>query len=156
MGKKRHSINMIFVVTLLCMFAFTALSVAVMGADVYRKAADNMTSNFETRTSLMYITEKVRQSAGENFELRVVDGADALVINDVVGGKNVESWIFVSGGYLKEALLEEGSQATISDGNKIMALKSMDISQDGPLMTITVENPSGTVNSMTIFRRNRA
>lgn len=153
LGRGNHSVNIVFVVTLLLMFALTALSVAVMGAQVYSSSAQRMTSNFETRTSLMYMAEKVRQCAGDNLDIRKVGDSDALVIKESIGGEDVESWIFVAKGKLREATLKAGAAVEEDDGNDIMPLKSMNLSLDGRLLLITVKNPDGKANSLTICRR---
>ena len=153
MAKKKHYINIIFVITLLCMFAFTALSVAVMGARVYSHSAENMKANYETRTSLVYISEKIKQSPRWKYDIRKVGAADALVLKGAIGDEDVESWIFESGGQLKEAVLPAGTQATASDGNKIMTVRSMTFRSEGKLLIVTVVNPEGEVNSLTISRR---
>jgi hypothetical protein len=74
MGKKKHVVNVMFTVLLLGVFALSVVFVSVLGAEVYQSSAAKMQANFDTRTSLVYIAEKVRQSASTNFDVRELDG----------------------------------------------------------------------------------
>ena len=60
--QQRHIIDIFFVIALFCLFALSAIFLISIGADIYGKTVTNMEDNFNTRTALAYITEKVRQS----------------------------------------------------------------------------------------------
>jgi hypothetical protein len=142
-----------FTITLLGVFALAALFVAVMGAQVYAHSADKMQANFDTRTSLVYIAEKVRQCPGENFSIEQLDGADALVLREQHEDRDYESWIYVYDEKMYEVLIASGNTVSPGDGEAIMDLKSMKVEYDGSLLTITVENPEGGKDSLTLSRR---
>jgi hypothetical protein len=142
-----------FTITLLGVFALAALFVAVMGAQVYAHSAEKMQANFDTRTSLVYIAEKVRQCPGENFDVKQVDGLDALVLTERHKGQDYESWIYVYDEKMYELFIKSGDAVSPGDGQAIMDLKSMQIDTDGRLLSITVENPAGDSDSLTLSRR---
>lgn len=72
-AQKGHVVDFLFTLALFCVFAASALMVVVIGANVYRQTVRGMDSNYDSRTSLTYLTEKVRQN----------DAANAVTIRSV-------------------------------------------------------------------------
>jgi hypothetical protein len=142
-----------FTVTLLGVFALAALSVAVMGANVYAHNAQKMENNFDTRTSLIYIAQKVRQCPGEAFTVEQIDGNDALVLHEVYNGVQYDSWIYVYDGQLKELMISSDTAPVPQDGQSIMELKEMHIDSGTNSVTIHITNMDGEQNSLTLAGR---
>jgi hypothetical protein len=144
-----------FTLLLLGVFALTAIFVAVLGAQVYRSSAVKMQANFDTRTSLIYIAEKVRQSAGADFGVEEIDDSSALVVTEAYDdGNTYETWIYVYDGKLYEATVDAGSDMRAGSGQAIMDMKSMDFKLDGNLVKITTVNSEGDEESLALSRRN--
>jgi hypothetical protein len=156
MGRKKHFINLIFTLTLLGVFAMSALLVAVMGARVYERSAENVQTNFDTRTSLVYMAQKVRQSPDGGIRVASVAGGDALVLTETYQGQTYESWIYVHGGKLREVLVPAGTPVMAGDGYSIMELASLDVDRDGSLLRLTAENAAGVRRSLSIAQILRA
>jgi hypothetical protein len=145
-----------FTVTLLGVFALAAIFVAVMGASVYQGSAQKLQANFDTRTSLVYIAEKVRQSPQDTaggYEVRQLNGQDALVLTEGLDKRVFETWIFVRDGKLHEVMVEAGTDVSDSEGQTIMDLKSLTFEDAGNTLTITVINNSDDEESLTLGRR---
>ena len=143
-----------FTVTLLGVFALTALLVAMMGARVYSHSADKMQDNFDTRTSLVYLSEKIRQYPGNDLSITEVDGNQALRLAKEADGIRYETWIYVYEGGLYEANVPEGTIIVPGEqGQWLMALKTMDITYSDNLLMISVEGRSGEKNSICISSR---
>jgi hypothetical protein len=152
-GKRKHFINLMFTLTLLGVFALTALSVAVLGARVYNLSASGMQANADTRTSLVYLAEKVRQSPRWNFEMRKAGDADALVLKDTYENNVIESWIFASDGKLREVVVKAGAPVSSTDGQSIMSLKSLTFEKRGEMLFIAAETVSGRKETLLLSRR---
>jgi hypothetical protein len=144
-----------FTITLLGVFALAAIFVAVMGANVYKGSAEKMHDNFDTRTSLVYIAEKVRQSPKDNYEVRQLQGEDALVLKETYDARVFETWIFVKDSKLHELMVEEGTDISDFGGQTvtIMNLDSLSFDDNGRVLKITVINSSGDEESLTLGRR---
>ncbi|MDR2610158.1 MAG: DUF4860 domain-containing protein [Clostridiales Family XIII bacterium] len=153
MGGKKHFINLIFTLTLLGVFAMSALLVAVMGAQVYESSAENVQKNFDTRTSLVYMAQKVRQSPAGGIRVGSVDGGDALVLSESYDDETYESWIYVYDNELREVLVPAGAPVKAGDGYSIMELKSLKIEERGGLLLLTAENKQGEEHSLSLARR---
>ena len=54
-----HTIDRVFLLALLALFAATAFLVVSIGAKQYHSIADSMTANYETRTVSSYLEEKM-------------------------------------------------------------------------------------------------
>ena len=153
MGKKKHSVNMMFTILLLGIFAMAAIFVAVMGAKVYANSADKMQANFDTRTSIVYLSEKIRTNPGDNYEVKEIDGTTALVLTEEINGNVFESWIFVTNNRLSEITVLKGDQVLPGTAQQIMDLKSLDAKiRDGGI-EITVVTVAGDVNTTFISGR---
>ena len=61
---QQHSIEQIFVLILLTLFAAVAFILVAMGARQYHSIANLMTSNYEKRTISSYLEEKMNQNDG--------------------------------------------------------------------------------------------
>ena len=153
MGKKKHSVNMMFTILLLGIFALAAIFVAVMGAKVYANSADKMQANFDTRTSIVYLSEKIRTCPGDNYSVRDIAGNTALVLTEQVGENVYESWIFVQNDRLSEVTVRKGDEVYPNTAQQIMDLRSLDaVVRDGGI-ELTVVTVAGDVNSTFISGR---
>ncbi len=142
---KQHITDIVFVLSLFCVFAVLALFIVVLGANVYQNISAGMSSNYNARTSVSYVTEKVRQNDYMG-DVRVgdVDGADALVLTSSAGGSRYETWIYVYGGELKELTVKEGTAVSPGDGQSIMELSGMELDLEREsLIKVNAEDSEG-------------
>ena len=153
MGKKSHSINMMFTILLLGIFALTAIFVAVMGANVYANSAEKLQANFDTRTSLVYLSEKIRTNPSDDYDVREVGGNTAIVLTERVGDFVFESWIFVANERLSEATIMQGDTVIPGAAQQIMDLKSLDAKKRDGGIEITVVTLAGDTNTTFISGR---
>jgi len=144
---------MMFTILLLGIFALTAIFVAVMGAKVYANSADKMHANFDTRTSIVYLSEKIRTSAGAGYDVREIGGNTALVLTEEIAGNMFESWIFVSDDRLCEITVMQGDTVLPGVAQQIMDLRSLDARLINGGIEITVVTVAGDTNSTFISGR---
>jgi hypothetical protein len=102
---KKHSLDLVVVVSLFFVYATCALLLCVIGAEVYRETAATMQRNYDQRTSALYVAEKVRQNDLDgSVRIEQVNEADALVLVERESGRNYETWLFVQDQMLYEGL----------------------------------------------------
>ena len=83
--QKGHVVDFLFTLALFCVFAASALMVVIIGANVYRQTVDRMNGNYDSRTSLTYLTEKIRQNdAADAVKISSVGESPALVLSQRV------------------------------------------------------------------------
>jgi len=142
-----------FTIMLLGIFALAAIFVAVLGAKVYANSADKMQANFDTRTSIVYLSEKIRTCPGDNFDVRDLDGITALVLSEEIGSQIYESWVFVSENQLREATVTRGDTILPGAAQSIMPLKSFDAEAKDGGIEITVVTTDDQENTTFISGR---
>ena len=137
-----------FTILLLGIFALTAISVAVIGAKVYANSADKMHANYDTRTSIVYLSEKIRTNPDDSFDVRDLNGSLALVLSKEVNGTVYESWLFVTDDYLREApMIVSGDTVLPGAAQRIMPLQSLDAKLRDGGIEITVLTVDGELNT---------
>ena len=127
---RSHGINMIFPLILLCVFVLCAVTLILFAAGVYRLSASQESENYSTRTSLSYLTEKIRQGNGEAVVDSFGDG-DAIVLFEEDGGQVFKTWLYVHDGTLRELFIAEGTGAGPESGTEVMELDAMDVEARG-------------------------
>lgn len=128
--QQKHIIDILFVLTLFGLFALSAIFLISVGADVYSKTVDHMDENFDTRTSMAYITEKIRQSdeAGA-VSLGQLEGIDAIIITSQVGETQYRTYLYEHDGYLKELMCRRDIQLSPEAGQNILAVSNFSVTQ---------------------------
>lgn len=121
--QQRHIIDVLFVLALFGIFALSAIFLITIGADIYGKTMNNMESNFDARTALAYITEKVRQSDLENqIDLGELDGCPALIISSGTEENQYRTYLYEYQGTLKELMMKQDILLSPSAGQDILAV----------------------------------
>jgi hypothetical protein len=153
MRRERDTAEITFVIVLFFLFTIFALLLSVMVADVYSRGEKRSESNYNMRTSVLYLTEKVRQTtASEGISVRQAGEGDALVLGMSAGDERYETWIYVEDGYLREVLLMQGTDVVPGIGQKIMPLSAL-VLELGPegLLRIRVTDQTGKIYDGKVF-----
>ncbi len=153
--ESRHVVDLLFTLGLFCVLAATALMVVLIGADVYRKTVSNMTENYNTRTSITYLAEKVRQNdvQGSVVYETTVEGGDALVLEQQVGDSAYQTWIFVYEGNLREVLVKKDTPVKGTDGQAIMELQSLQVKQQDGMLLLAATDMDGNRSEIKLSPR---
>lgn len=125
---KRHLVDLLFTLALFCVFAASSLLVVLIGANVYKNTVHGMNQNFNIRTSLSYVCEKVRQNdTADAIRIDSLDNVDALVLTQNYNGCVYETWIYQYDGSLMELFTQKGNDIDPSVGNPIMEVPSFTV-----------------------------
>ena len=132
MKPKQHITDIIFMLSLFCVFAVLALLVVVLGANVYQKISGGMEENYQARSSVTYLTEKIRQNDVQNgISVQEVAGEDALVLTRTVQERTYETWIYFYENSLYEVTVLAGSAVSPGNGQAVTSLSGLHISREG-------------------------
>ncbi|MBQ3791231.1 MAG: DUF4860 domain-containing protein [Lachnospiraceae bacterium] len=142
--RERHVIDLLFVIALLFLFAFSAIMLIALGAGVYQKNVDTMQANYDRRTAGAYLVQKVRQ-ADETGCVRKgsLKGNDAILLSDHVGDREYTTWLYLYDGMLCEQLLRADMEPTPSAGQEILPLRELSVESVSPKLLsvhLTLEN----------------
>jgi uncharacterized Rossmann fold enzyme len=136
-------------------FAAGALLLCTIGAGIYRQVATVMGENYDTRTGILYVAEKVRQNdvVGAT-RVEQLNDTDALVLVEQVTGESYETWIYVQDGMLCEELIAAGSAVDLAQSQSIMPVRVLDLElEEGGLLRISITDGDGQTESIMLLLR---
>ncbi|XCP85596.1 DUF4860 domain-containing protein [Roseburia hominis] len=149
--EKDHVTELLFTIALFCVFLISAIFVIVIGANVYRNAQKASDANYGRRTSLSYITEKIRQS-DENGGISIGemdDGTPALLITANYQGTAYTTYIYSSEGEMRELFVRNDTSADPQDGTGLIQDITLSFEDLGnSLLKITVTDKEGASSSV--------
>ena len=97
--EKHFIVDILFVLALFGVFAVSALSLVTIGADVYQHTVEDMSVNYESRTAVSYITEKVRQNdAADSILLTTLENVPALCMVSQLDGDTYCTYLYLYDG----------------------------------------------------------
>lgn len=123
----RHMIDILFVLSLFCVFAVSSVVLILFGADIYNKTVSSMNDNYASRTSVAYITEKIRQS--DRFDsIRIDDslGYERLLMTRTIDGMEYATSLYEYDGYLYELFARTDIELPIDAGQQVIALTALE------------------------------
>lgn len=142
--RERHVVDLLFVIALMFLFAFSAIMLIALGADVYQKNVDTMQINYDRRTASAYLIQKVRQSdESGSISIGELKGSKALVLTNTVGERDYSTWLYLYDGMLCEQLMRSDMTPMPQAGQKILPLAGFDASfasDDLLMMQLELEN----------------
>ncbi|MEA5011515.1 MAG: DUF4860 domain-containing protein [Angelakisella sp.] len=144
-GDRGHLIDFLFTLALFCVFALSALTVVIIGADVYKSTVSEMNRSFNSRISVTYISEKIRQhdSLGA-VSVQIFGDGDAIVLRQTVEGAAYLTYIYSHEGKLCELVASESLEMKPSDGQSIMEIQSFSATQlENGLIKINIAGTGG-------------
>ncbi|MDL2224912.1 DUF4860 domain-containing protein [Eubacteriales bacterium OttesenSCG-928-M02] len=155
---RRHMIDVLFVIALFCVFAVTSLLVVLFGADVYKGIGEDMADNYNIRTSLNFLTEKIRQHDGTgDIILTKFGGEDALLFErEMSDGRIRQNWIFISNNTLQEMSAIKGLDVGGWVGTPIMEIKGLSlVLKEHNILEISITTLDGEVLAAPILLKAR-
>lgn len=121
--RQKHKIEAIFPITLFFIFAFSAIIVLVLAAQVYQSTTENSSANHASQIALSYVTEKIHQT-DENGEITIgnLEGQDALVISQQFDEHIYTTYIYMWNDELKELFIKKEAPVDLSSGTTILKI----------------------------------
>ena len=130
----RIKTDFLFTLLLFCVFAISAFSLVVIGAGVYENSVSSLEQNFEGRTALAYVAEKVRQNdAGASVSAR----DDILRITTEDAGGSYTLYIYEYDGFLRELFTRTELPFDEEAGQPLLEVEGFSVSEkEGGLLEI--------------------
>ena len=151
--RNKSIVDFLFILALFGAFAITALFVVLFGARIYESTVNNMNSNYEKRTAMSYVTEKIRShdyTDGANVD----ETGSILKLYQTTGDKKYVTYLFVADGYLKEFTADEDYDFDYKAGTKILAVKDFSVKKENDSLyrfNITDTNGEKTEFFVTLY-----
>lgn len=126
----RHIIDILFVISLFCIFALSAIFLISIGAGIYKKTVVHMENNFSGRTAFAYVTEKIRQADSEGaVAVGEFGGSPALILTQSIEGSDYITFLYENEGFLKELFMPTGAALSPEAGQEILAVSEFSFTQ---------------------------
>ncbi len=151
--RNKSIVDFLFILALFGAFAITALFVVLFGARIYESTVNNMNSNYEKRTAMSYVTEKIR-SHDYTDGVNVDETGSILKLYQTTGDKKYVTYLFVADGYLKEFTADEDYDFDYKAGTKILAIKDFSVKKENDSLyrfNITDTNGEKTEFFVTLY-----
>lgn len=151
--RNKSIVDFLFILALFGAFAITALFVVLFGARIYESTVNNMNRNYEKRTAMSYVTEKIRShdyTDGANVD----ETGSILKLYQTTGDKKYVTYLFVADGYLKEFTADEDYDFDYKAGTKILAIKDFSVKKENDSLyrfNITDTNGEKTEFFVTLY-----
>ncbi len=146
--REHRSSSMFFILFLFAVLVIIGELLICMGTSVYENILSSMNENDTYRTASAYILQKVRQSQDdESIRCDVIDGHDAIVLQQSLGGELYETWLYAEGGTLRELLTRaDNDSVSASAGSPVVELRELQIDEDSrdDFLVVTLLFESGS------------
>ena len=120
---RKHTIDILFPWALFGLLAICGLLVLILAADIYQDTTTMADENYESRTVLSYLTEKIHQNDNGTVTIGSVDGTDSLIIRQDYDGEEYCTYIFEEDGMLKELIVRSGTAVSTADGKAVIPVE---------------------------------
>lgn len=146
--EKHFIVDILFVLALFGVFAVSALALVTIGADVYQHTVEDMSVNYESRTAVSYIMEKVRQNdTADSISLTTLEDVPALCMLSQIENETFCTYLYLYDGHLKELFMREGASIgghVLPAGTDIMELRDLNLSYaSNDLIRVSLQTTSG-------------
>lgn len=145
---RKHTVDTLFVFLLYGLFALFSLLLILIGARVYKRTVENTEARGDVRASLSYVANKVRASDRASLETR--DSLSVLVLTQEFEGDLFETYIYYTGGVLREWLAEAGTPFSPEKGETVASLSSFSIEEEDGLLAVTSAGRDGRSHTLHI------
>lgn len=157
---RHHIVDILFVLALFSVFAVSALVLVTIGANVYQNTVQDMESNFDSRTAMAYLTEKIRQNDSTGaVSIGELEGVEALLLEQEIEGENYITYLYFHEGSLKELFIREGTDlvgSPLMAGQTIMPLSALKLEQVSPsLYSFEMTTSGGEVKNLLLSTHSR-
>lgn len=152
--KKTHSsMNSLFAVLLLMMFAASAFLLILLGSRIYQNGTNKLDENYTIRTAVAYVTEKIRQHEDTGcISMQELDGLPALCLRDMINEDTFYTYIYFYDHSLKELFIRQNTPPSPEMGSTIVELSDFSITESPEgVFTVTAVTDDGVSLSELIF-----
>ncbi len=148
----KHTVDMLFTLSLFAVFAITALLLVFFGTRVYENIAADMESEFTSRTAISYLKKQLNQNnvVGAISIGELEDDTNVLVIKETLPEGEFVRYIYLHDNHLYELFTKSDITPTKSAGQPLLEISNFHIEQTGGLYTFTVADRNDNTMSLAI------
>jgi len=135
-------------------FALCLLSVLLTGARIYQRLHLRSEESWQQRTAAQYITTRLRQADRSGaLSVESFGGEDALLLRREISGEMYETYIYCSGGYIRELFAAAGSGLAPEDGERILPARAMNFTRTDHALEAVITHADGSRQHLQLWLR---
>ena len=152
--RAKQNISGLLALLLFAVFAVCILSVLLSGTQIYQRLTDRDDAAYTHRTVVQYLSTKVRQAdCAQMITVEDFCGTTALVFSEDLEGELFDTRIYCHDGYLYELFVPASLDAVPEDGESLLPLQSMEITQEGSLLRFSLVEADGSLTDFLLSTR---
>lgn len=150
--KQQHSIDIIFLLVVFMLFAFSGAVLLALGVGFYQSTVVKNEENDSARIAGAYVREVLHQNdLGQGASLSEFQGTPCLKLTQ---GEQYVLYLYHYNGELKELYTREGAEVTRESGQKILSLRNFSIREITPaLWSVVCEDLQGNTEQILISQK---
>ena len=157
MKEKSKKSNLTALAPLLIFLIFTVciLTVLLTGADIYKKISLRDQNSFQRRTTVQYLTTRIRQSDSEgmvfvgDFNAEDKDNTgDTLFLQEEINGRTFFTRIYCHEGYLYELFSGAGLETSKQYGEQILKVNDLNFTIHNNLLYIEITHADFSTDTL--------
>jgi hypothetical protein len=153
--KRPHSVDLVFALALLGVFAASMLLALLAGARVYRGVADRLEESYAERSCLSYVAAKLRHAdtAGAVSLIPFGDG-DALLLTETIDGDEYGTVIYLYQGMVRELFTQMPLAFGPETGSEVLPAQSLRFAWlSGNLLRVECRGEGGSTAGVDVALR---
>lgn len=151
---KNGSLSGLVALLTFVLFAISILFVLLNGAGIYRRLTQRNQHSYDSRTCVQYVATKMRQAPSPDaVSVETFDTVDSLVISQDIDGLEFATRIYCYGNWLMELFTLADGDFYPEDGEKILPLDDLTITQDGDIFSFVLTDTEGNTQHLTLSVR---
>ena len=151
---KNGSLSGLVALLTFVLFAISILFVLLNGAGVYSRLTQRDQYSYDSRTCAQYVATKMRQAPSLTAVSAGTFGTvDSLLISQDIEGLEFVTRIYCYENWLMELFALADGDFLPEDGEKILPLDSLTVSQDGSVFSFVLIDTEGNTQRLTISAR---
>lgn len=156
MQKKKHFIDILFIILLIGIFALSSVMLTILGVKAYRSSATDNSSQSANNAALFF-AQKIRQCEDKStIKIQKLQNTYALTMEADSEKGTVTTWLFVYGGYLRELTSIDSMSASAEFGQQLLPMKSADFRiKNDNLLQVTLTEKDNSKSDIKLYLYNK-
>ena len=151
---KNGSLSGLVALLTFVLFAISILFVLLNGAGVYRRLTQRDQYSYDSRTCVQYVATKMRQAPSPTaVSVDSFGMVDSLRISQNIEGLEFVTRIYCYENWLMEIFTLADGDFLPEDGEKILPLSSLSVSQNGNIFSFILTDTEGKTQQLTMSVR---
>lgn len=126
MKRETRSFDILFILSIFCLFAASVLFALMLGTKIYSSMQSSSQDTYYRRTALAYVTEKIRHGDSlDAVSVGEIGGTQALILSESMEGVEYQTSIYLFDGWICELFCEKGLGLPPEAGNHVVEAENL-------------------------------